>query len=324
MRKEIIVSLIIIIAVIIMAFDIKYSGISVFENIFSELETESMRELKVNISYPDIYGNPFVEKKVNDRQIILSEDIKRLFMNNEMGSINITGEKRDDISLSFILTVYAAEEELAEMFIKELDIIDYIREENIIIELGRPELIKGIEGVRVDYTLAVPEDLLLDIKNNFGRLTVVNMSGDLALKSSNNEMDIRDISGKVDLSVAHGDLFAENIKGALKIDSAFTNVICSGVSGDFYVNTAYGQLSIHNFHNNLQIDGKYSIIDVELSDNLFEYRVLCEAKYGKIKTNLPIVVEKKDNVQEMKGSEGSGSVIEINVINKYGDINIYK
>lgn len=324
MSKKVIVSLIIIITGILMIIDMRYNGVSLFENLFRELETESMREQQVNFNYQnDIKNNPSSDIRVTDRKIVLNEDIKRLNMKNEMGSIKITGEKRDDILLSFILTVYAEEKEQAELFIHELDIINYSREETMIIELKRPEFNKGIKGIKVDYTLVVPEELLLEIKNSFGRLTVKNMIEDIILKNSFDVVDIMNISGDVELAATYGNIFVENISGDLSTKSSFASAEYSRISGSLTANTAFGQLSISDFSNSLQIRGSYSEIDIELSDELSEYSVSSETKYGSINTNLPFQVEAKDNVQTMNGSEGSGS-IKINVINEYGNININK
>jgi hypothetical protein len=320
MNRKAVVSLIIIVAAILMIFDIKYNG----SKILREFEIESIDDSRLNINYPgDIIDTPHAEKRVSDRQIVLGEDIKALCIKNGMGSVNISGEKRDDILLSCRLTVYAEEKEEAELLAEGLDVHTYTAGDRMIIEPEIPEYAERIKAIIVDYDLLVPEDLLLDISNSFGRLTVKNMIEDMSLKNSFDTVEIRNNSGDVELRTTYGAIYAEDISGNLAINSSFTNTDCSRIRGNMNANIAFGVFRARDFTNSLRIRAAYSEIEVEPGDGLIEYELYCETKYGNISTNLPFQLERKDNVRILRGSEGSAD-IKIDIINECGSIRINK
>lgn len=376
MQKKLIVALIIILLATFMVIDFKINGVNVFESFFREFETESIRELQRfnNIAYQE----PSAEIEVNDREIIVPDIVEYLSLDNQTGSIDIIGEKRNNIALSYKLRVYADTEDLAEVYLTELEIIDFIEDNKLILDLKSLKMPEGVYGVEIDYDILVPKEMSLHIQNKYGQLNVSRITGDILLKNSYDKANIEDIEGQADISVNYGGLFVNNIgknitvksnynsqvdinniDGDLLLESNYSQVRLSDISGNLNLENNYGsvrideiggnidlfakyselrvsgvrgkiigemktgQLDLPELMNDIDLEGSYLDLEINLDRHLKGYQAYSETKHGVIRTNLPFEVMTENSRQILEGKEGTAE-IRINLKNKYGDIKIYR
>lgn len=375
MQKKLIVGLIIILLATFMVIDFKINSISIFESFFREFETDSIRDLRFgNIAYQGASA----EIEVNNREILVTDNEKYLYIDNQMGSVDIVGAECDNITLSYELRVYAETVELAESYLTELEVIDSIDDNRLILELQKLKKPEGVYGIEVNYDILVPKEMFLNIQNKYGQLVVTNMSGNVLLRNSFDKMEVRNIGGQAELFAHYGDVFVKSIEDSLKLESAYhsqvdvsniegdlifknaygqarvarvngdfnldssygtiyfdeirgdvnlvskyTDIRGSKINGEFLAVISYGQINLLDINNHLDIDSRYAELELNLSKDLTDYRVYCEIEYGDISSDLPFMVEERDNTRILHGKEGTGE-LRINLINDHGDIKLYK
>lgn len=261
-KKKLLVSLIIIAVILIMFLDFRYNGIRIFENFFREFMTDSLRDLtEGNIVLSQQASS--AELEVSGQVFSISDDIKELYLNNEAGSIVIRGEDREDIFLYYKLTVYADSEELAESYIRDLSVREDTRGGRLSLKLDKGEMPRGVNMVKVDYNLSVPEALFLNIQNKNGVLRVEKMAGDMVLRNSYEECQVLDIAGQAEINVNYGKVFVRNIKGNTKIKSAYNSQVYIGdIGGDLILDDRYSsKIMLADIDGSLDLDSKFGSLE---------------------------------------------------------------
>ncbi|MGB4045820.1 MAG: DUF4097 family beta strand repeat-containing protein [Halanaerobiales bacterium] len=262
MKKKLLVSLIIIAVILIMFLDFRYNGIRIFENFFREFMTDSLRDLtEGNIVLSQQASS--AELEVSGQVFSISDDIKELYLNNEAGSIVIRGEDREDIFLYYKLTVYADSEELAESYIRDLSVREDTRGGRLSLKLDKGEMPRGVNMVKVDYNLSVPEALFLNIQNKNGVLRVEKMAGDMVLRNSYEECQVLDIDGQAEINVNYGKVFVRNIKGNTKIKSAYNSQVYIGdIGGDLILDDRYSsKIMLADIDGSLDLDSEFGSLE---------------------------------------------------------------
>jgi hypothetical protein len=261
-KKKLLVSLIIIAVILIMFLDFRYNGIRIFENFFREFMTDSLRDLtEGNIVLSQQASS--AELEVSGQVFSISDDIKELYLNNEAGSIVIRGEDREDIFLYYKLTVYADSEELAESYIRDLSVREDTRGGRLSLKLDKGEMPRGVNMVKVDYNLSVPEALFLNIQNKNGVLRVEKMAGDMVLRNSYEECQVLDIAGQAEINVNYGKVFVRNIKGNTKIKSAYNSQVDIGdIGGDLILDDRYSsKIMLADIDGSLDLDSEFGSLE---------------------------------------------------------------
>lgn len=255
MSKKIIVGLIIFLMVVVMFADFKVNGVKVFEGFFRQLETDSLRELQHGgINYNS--QGPSADIEVNDILIDINREIDTIYINNPIGSIDITGEERDDIALSYKITVYAESLELAESLVEKLEIISEEKDNKLVFNLVDVEIPKGVYGIKRDYHLLVPENLFLNIENKYGSLEVSNITNAVLLRNSYDEMNVNNVDGIAELYARYGDVYVKDV-GKLKLESGYNSVDISRVGGDLELEQDYGQTRVSDIRGYAILDSSY-------------------------------------------------------------------
>lgn len=244
MPKKYIVTIIIIVLSVIMFMDFRLNGIDVFESYFRQMETDSVRNLRKGIGYG---WRGYSDQKTEKTYEFTVDPLEatELFINNRLGSIKIKGEDRQDVKVSYKLTVYADTSEQAEEFIQELEVESRINGSRLELMLARLKYPDYIVAVLLDYDLLVPRQLALDLTNRFGGLLVSNMANDVDLADFYGEMVVDNIGGKAEILSRYGSLDLSNIEQASR------------------VNLAYGRGKISNVRDNLILISQYSAIELD-------------------------------------------------------------
>ncbi|MEJ6949624.1 DUF4097 family beta strand repeat-containing protein [Natronospora cellulosivora (SeqCode)] len=336
MSKKIIVTILILLVFLIMVSDFRINSYRVFESFFRQMETESMRNMYNGV--PRFVGET-AEKEVGPFLLELNKDIEELIMDNPMGSINIYGEKRDDILLSYKITVYASTERAANEFIERLEVLAEESRNRLVIELAGFENSNDVNGWQVAYTLYVPEDLNLNLTNRYGVLCVSDIISDINLRNSYGSFEVDNIRGNSRLNASYGNLNAINISGDTEINSSYNNteirnidgnldlrsrysrVTVDEVMGRIEANLSYGSFDLNDHIEELEIRARYTPINVQLDRRLTDYQLDISTRYGGINTNLDFAVEEDGQRQSLAAVAGNGNT-RIDINGNYSNIKI--
>lgn len=337
MRKSTIVTILLIILIGIMIVDLNINGSGVFELFFRRLETNSMFESRLNYS-----TNADYEYSVEKKLVITREDKEKLNIDNNFGSIDIIGEKRENIELKAKITVYSMEENVVKDYAEKFEIATKKEDDSINIISSDKNIPENIKGVKIDYIIKAPESIIPVLSNRFGKLEIRNFINGVDLSNKYEETIVENISGeKIDINAKYGNLTINNIsKGnemivttaynesiikdvsrTIKIDGSYGKTVLDNIGGKLDANVDYGQIRVDSVKSDIDINGRYTEIDLYLDQDLSDFEFEAKTKYGDIDTSFLVDYRKDDNTKIAKYKEGNGDV-KIILDTEYADINI--
>ncbi len=133
------------------------------------------------------------------------------------------------------------------------------------------------------YTVYMPNDCPLYLKNHFGEATVSNLTSLLRLQAEFTSILLNDLHGTTSVRTRFGDVTGSNLSGDVDINARRSDITLSDISGNFDITSEYGIIKLFTDRSslNLNIDAKRS--DVYFFDpqpSIYGYTLT--AHYGTI------------------------------------------
>lgn len=181
----------------------------------------------------------------------------------------------------------------------------------------------------VEYSILLPQDCPVYLKNEFGIAQLSNLSNKLRINTAFTRIGLEAFKGILDISTRFGDLTGNNLDAQATITSRRSNIKLNNIQGSFNIKAFYGVVEVVA-HPNLA----FLNIDAEKS-NVFTYSANPELIAYKIQangSNLDLPLALNDKVMDGPQSESFEflfqpkqnylSFFQINV--SFGDIKIAK
>ncbi|MCR9290360.1 MAG: DUF4097 domain-containing protein [Bacteroidetes bacterium] len=153
------------------------------------------------------------------------------------------------------------------------------------------------------YTITLPEDCPLYLKNHFGLTKVNNLTNSLKIQSEYSKVLLDNLSGKISLDSYFGDIEGKNINGDVRIDSRRSNITLYDIMGVWDINAQYGILKLFTdpMQNLVSLDITAEKADVYFFDpNPSFYGYNLTAHYGNITAPVDLKFNYIENTQEVK------------------------
>ncbi|MCY7358671.1 MAG: hypothetical protein LH609_14680, partial [Rudanella sp.] len=175
-----------------------------------------------------------IEKK---RTIIKMYDVDqkdKLQIDNQFGQVNVVLWDKSEIRVQIIVTANASTDDRAQEYLNSVEITDKREGDQIIL---RTELQKRSSSwgnwsngngekqyVRIDYTVQMPRNNALSIRNRFGNTNVASFRAPLNIYTRYGNFTADQLTGSQnDINVAYGNANIGNIEGG-KLDIAYSNL----------------------------------------------------------------------------------------------------
>lgn len=181
-----------------------------------------------------------------------------LFVSNRYGDISVTTWDNRVIRVWVLITVGAEQASQAEVFARGIDIATNQENGRVEVQTGFPDTRNlGKVGYSVDYKISVPRDTAVVIENFFGDSLVRGLEGRVTINSSYGLVDLRDISGPVNVR-AKGEfpLIAENLQQGGTFFLRSTQAAFSDVSGT---------LNVSNYLGSVELRSLGAVVDVDVT-----------------------------------------------------------
>jgi len=125
---------------------------------------------------------------------------------------------------------------------------------------------KPTSGLKVVYTIKVPPNCPITVKNYFGKVNITGLKAPLEIESEFTPINLEGISGKVGVESTYGDLVAENSEGwmNLKMNRAKTSV--KSFKGDLDINCILAEVVLENIEvgSVLRLQSERSTVDLSV------------------------------------------------------------
>lgn len=211
------------------------------------------------------------------------EGIQEVIIQGEKASINVEawGENYVSIRVKSIARNVHKKEAIADLA--------YIKYEKQIQDdrLALSNSFKGISkkitsNLSIEYLIKMPKDIILNIKNLYGPVSV-NGINNISINVSFGKAEISNVSTKALVVNRYSDLEAIHMKGSLTIDSDKSNLHLKDVNASTKIMSKYGRIDCENFNTSseLQINALKSEIEIEILNPL-EYNYNLKAAQGKV------------------------------------------
>jgi len=153
------------------------------------------------------------------------------------------------------------------------------------------------------YTITLPKDCPLYLKNNFGLTKVNNLTNALKIQSEYSKVLLDNLSGRINVDTYFGDIEGRNIDGQVRIDSRRSNITLYNIMGAWDINAQYGVLKLFTdpMQNLASLDITAEKADVYFFDpNPSIYGYNLTAHYGNITAPVDLKFNYIENTQEVK------------------------
>lgn len=270
---------------------------------------------------------------------VVKKNITRTWPYKEGFEVNIEGEKaeivvetwaRNEVKVDIILLAKHPDRAIAE---KDLEAMHYVTEQHgknmyfrnyIQVEPGQQKPQASLHAI---YTVTLPAECPVYLKNNFGDATVNNLTKFLKLNTEFTNVGLNNLSGETFVQTKFGDIEATGLNGKVFIDAKRSDVILRDITGVFDINTQYGTLKLFTDRSELALNINAVRSDVYFFDpNPTENGYALEAKYGNITAPSDLKFNYIENTDVMKHVtfQPDGQTATMSVKISFGDVVIRK
>ena len=234
--------------------------------------------------------------------------IEQLSVDTSYGDIKIKGADTNDCNVSAKITAQAPTTEEAKSLAEQTKITLEPKGKTIFVRAQKPEM-KNNRSIGISYTIVVPKNIGLECKSSYGNIKLANTIGDITANTS------------------YGDIIVETVSGKLQLITSYGKIDCKQIiSADLSANSSFGDVLVR-FSESSPSDLKAKIstsygdvyADVPLS---FAGDVFIDTSFGKIKTDLAIVVKGELNKSHLAGTIGHGGKGVLELATSFGSVKI--
>ncbi|MBI1223947.1 MAG: hypothetical protein GC192_01805 [Bacteroidetes bacterium] len=184
---------------------------------------------------------------------------------------------------------------------------------------------KPSSDLKAIYTITLPADCPVYLKNNYGLTQVSNLSRSLKVNSQFSRITMENVSGLVGIDTRFGDIEGSNVDGNVTINSRRSDITLHDIKGTWNINSQYG---VMKFFTNPSPDLLTMNISAEKSDVYFfdpkpnYYGYTLTAHYGNITVPNDLKFNYLQNTSELKKAIFSSKIGKSNISIKisFGDI----
>lgn len=189
-----------------------------------------------------------------------------LRITNKFGDIEINSWDKSEFSIKVEIVGKGKNEDRAEYILDaiDLDINESSSEVSFSTEIEKMKN-KNNEGFEVNYTISMPEDNPLYIKNSFGDVYMGDRNNDLDITVAYGSMKVGNVQGETDLKLSFGSGSISNVNnGELTVKYSSFEI---GVADNLNLEQGFSDIEIESA-NMLDLESKYGSVEIEQANNI--------------------------------------------------------
>ena len=269
-------------------------------------------------------------KSVNKSYNVSSSD--KLNIENSFGSVKVITWDRNEIKVDVAIEVSANTESLAQKILDRITVSDGKGGSEISFKTSMKDVNNTKDeksSMEINYTISMPANNALTVKNDFGPTTIPDFRGEVDLTSKFGSLTTGNLSSIKNIHVEFGKANLANITSA-PVTIKFSKAVISKLSGSIKLNLEFCnnvRLTLDNSLTNLDLKTSYSTVNLKPSGNLqASYNISTSFGSFKNTSDIKFSSDGDDNNDrgpkfdyEYSGKSGSGSV-PVKVKSSFGKI----
>lgn len=269
------------------------------------------------------------KKSVNRSYQVSSSD--KLNIQNSFGSVEVKTWDRNEIKVDVEIEVSANTEALAQKILDRISVEDEKNSKGISFETKMKEIKNSKDdksSMSINYSISMPANNPLTIKNEFGSTTVPDFRGEVDLTSKFGSLTTGNLASIKGINVEFGKANLANITGA-PVTIKFSKAVISKLSGAVKLNLEFCssvKLNLDVNLSSLDLKTSYSTVNLKpLGDLPASYNIATSFGSFKNTSNIKFSSDEEDNGRgpkfdhEYSGKSGSGT-IPVKVKSSFGKI----
>jgi DUF4097 and DUF4098 domain-containing protein YvlB len=234
--------------------------------------------------------------------------IEQLSVDTNYGDIIIKGADANGCDVSAKITAQAPTTDEAKSLAEQTKITLEPQGKILFVRAQKPETKKN-SSISISYTITVPKNTGLECKSSYGNIRLANTIGDVTANTS------------------YGDVTVETVSGKLRLNTSYGKVDCKQITcADFSANSSFGDVLVafsNACPNDLKVKIATSYGDIDADVPLdFAGDVSIDTSFGKIKTDLAIVVKGELGKSHLSGTIGQGGEGSLELKTSFGSVKI--
>jgi hypothetical protein len=185
---------------------------------------------------------------------VVTKTIEKTIPYKNGHEVNIEGEKAEIGVLTWeknevrVLLELVAKNESRKVAEEDLDRMNYSTEQHGNMIYFRNYIEKSKDGklpssdLKAIYTITLPADCPVYLKNNFGLTYVSDLSNALRINSEFSKINLENLRGKIGISSRFGDIIGQRIDGEVTMTTRRSDITLHEISGNWNINAEYGIL----------------------------------------------------------------------------------
>ncbi|MGB4845384.1 MAG: hypothetical protein WBP16_13035 [Ferruginibacter sp.] len=278
----------------------------------------------------------FVKTKVVNKSYNVSSSDK-LNIKNSFGSVEVKTWNRNEIKVDIAIEVSANTDALAQKIIDRITIVDGKSGNEISFKTDMKDVHNSKDKtgsknekstMSINYTISMPANNALTVKNEFGATTVPDMNGEVDLTSKFGSLTTGNLANIKSINVEFGKANLANISSA-PVTIKFSKAVISKLSGAIKMNLEFCssiRLNLDNNLSSLDLKTSYSTVNLKpLGSISASYNI--STSFGSFKNTSDVKFDNDEDKGERgpkfdfeySGKSGSGSV-PVKVKSSFGKI----
>ena len=227
-------------------------------------------------------------QEISEHEFQVSPD-DQLIVSVRDADIKIEGETgRNSVSIVITKTLKNVDEDKAQD-IFDLYAFDCTQEDGLVRIESLPfdksvyrQLKNYFKGLNIKIEVMVPEKSAILAKTSDGDISLSTIAGKVDLKTSDGDVSVGDITGPVNASTSDGDISLRQITGEVEIKTSDGDLSITDVDGNVQAKTSDGNVTVTNLTGNLdaktsdgniQASGVSGSLDLKTSDGNIDARL---------------------------------------------------
>jgi len=220
-----------------------------YNNIFRKLTVLVLLFYWVAVNgFQSVYSQSILQVATKSiEKTVTARTIRTLYINAEKADIELISWDKAEITVLMELSARHPDKRTAASDLGKIQYVaersgkDYFLRNYILLREGES---KPSSNLKARYTIHLPSNCSVDLKNTFGTIQMKGLTNNLKLSADFCTTSLVNIKGKGLLETTFGELKAIEISGTFSFTSDHTNLQLENIAGAIRMSTLYGNVEI--------------------------------------------------------------------------------
>ena len=181
---------------------------------------------------------------------------------------------------------------------------------------------KPSADLRTRYTVTLPPDLNITLKNTFGKLNASDLTNNLEVTAEFCKIQLTNIKGNTALTTRFGDIEGDKLDGKTTISSVRTDISLNLLRGPCTIKTQFGKIKItaDRSLSALAVTAEKADITFDPPDGSPRFTYNLNAEYGKVTTPIKWEFKYLEKSKQREKAQLTGTAALVNLNTTFGQI----